>query len=149
MAASSVVPLAGCSETDDDDGDGDAGGDSGGSASSTETLIDDRRNIPEDDAYTQGFELNRRGTLQYSYTVRTGPEIDVFVVSSEEYNAYQSGERFRALSRDSGAGGGDSVTLSQGTYYLVIDNSNAGWVSPPTNFDDDIADVEIEAIVQG
>lgn len=161
-AGAGIGLIAGCIGSDSGDGDdgsssGSSGGssdDSGSSSSNTqesrrEEVVDDRRNVPEDEYYRWRFDVNRAATLEYQFTVREGPEVDVFVATEAEFDAYSSNERFRAVSRSSGIGGNEVVTLDRGTHYLVIDNTGAGWVSPPTNFDDDIADVEIEAIIEG
>lgn len=146
--------IAGCSESDSG-GDSDGGdstssvsGDSSSDGTTREELVNDRRNVPEDEYYQWQFDVNQAATFDFQFTVREGPEVDVFVLPEDEYNSFTSNERFRVASRSSGTAGSDTAALNEGTFYLVLDNTNAGWVSPPTNFDDDIADVEIEATIE-
>lgn len=154
-----ITAIAGCAvlESEDDESDnGDSSGTGGsdgssnsGSTTTREQLTDDRHSVNEDEWYRIAFDLNRQATLEYEFFVRDGPAIDVFVMNDLEYEEYQAGNRFQVFSSDNGTSGSDSVTLGEGTYRLVIDNTGAGSESPPTNFDDDVADVEVEATVVG
>lgn len=128
---------------------GSDGSSNGGSTTQTRQLVDDRREVSEDEYYRWSFDLNSQATLEYSFTVRDGPDIDVFVLDDQEMDEFQGGNRFRAYSSENGISGSDSVTLSPDSYRLVIDNTSAGNEAPPTNFDDDVADVEIEATIEG
>lgn len=127
-------------------------GDSDGSTdpiSTREEVMDTRTTISEDGYHYWGYELNRQAELSFSYTVRSGPEIDVFVVSESELSEYEDNNRFRSYLSSDGISGSESGVLSSGRYYIIVDNTNAGSVSPPTNLNDDEVDVEIEAHVEG
>ncbi|GAA0193803.1 hypothetical protein [Halobaculum roseum] len=107
----------------------------------------DTRQIPEDEWYQWNFELNEQAVLSYDFVVRSGPAIDAILTDDTEYDQLQEGNRFRYYSEGSvmdDEGGQVTTTLAPGTYHLVLDNSDAGEAQPPTNFDDDIAEVEIE-----
>lgn len=156
--------VAGCISDEDptgDDGDS-SDGDSGSSPSNDpapssnsepepepepepETLIDKRRTIDEDGNWRVSWNLNRQVTLTYDFTVRSGPEVEVFVLDTREFDEYQAGNRFRPLVHTTGISGSGEVTLEEGEYRLVVDNTDAGEVQPPTNFDDDPVDVELYA----
>lgn len=111
-------------------------------------IISDERNIPEDEWYYWTYEFDGETELSYQFTVREGPAIDAILTSESEYQHLKDGERFRYATEGSvldSAGGEATITPPEGTYYIVLDNSNLGEAVPPTNLDDDIASVEIEA----
>lgn len=126
-----AVTLAGCS---------------GGS--SREQVIDNRAKINEDEYKYWSFSLDENATVEYEFTVRNGPEMEIFVLKESEFQEFEDGNRFRGHS-SSGTGGSNSVTLDAGDYEFVVDNTNAGNVSPPTNFDDDVVEVEVDAYLSG
>jgi hypothetical protein len=139
----STTALAGCAafEQSDDSGGGDGGGGS-------ETVVDATRVVDEDGYVYWEFSYDQPVTVSWQFTVRDGPSIDIFLVSQSEFSHYEQGERFRTFesSLDSTAGS-ESVTLEEGEYVLVLDNTSAGEAAPPTNFDEDPAEVEIEITV--
>jgi len=141
-AGTAVVALAGCSQNDEnsDLGDNDE------QENQREEIVDSRRSIREDEYYSYQFDLNRQADLEYEFTVRDGPEIDVAVMTAGEFSEYESGNRSRGQFL-SGTGGSDVITLSEGSYYFVLDNTNALQVDPPANLNDDVADVEYSAYV--
>lgn len=114
---------------------------------SREQIIDNRAEINEDGYKYWSFSLEDSATIEYEFTVRSGPEMEVFVLEDSEFREYEAGNRFRGHS-SSGTGGSNSVTLNAGDYKLVVDNTNTGDVSPPTNFDDDVAEIEIEVYLE-
>lgn len=156
-AVATALSLAGCtgaSESDDesdgtdDQNSGENGGDGQTNAvdrQRREELVNRRVTINEDDYESWTFSLNRDSTLEYEWTVRDGPEVELFVMEQSEYSYFRSGERFHADS-SAGTGGRNRIDLSADTEWaFVIDNSEAGSVSPPTNFEDDVAQVEVES----
>jgi hypothetical protein len=71
-------------------------------------------------------------------------------VDQSEYDQLEAGNRYQYSTEGSvleDEGGGATTTLSPGSYYLVFDNSSIGEARPPTNFDDDIAEIEYEMIL--
>lgn len=169
-----AVLLAGCSGSDNPDDSDDQNNFGGGDSTPTERpdsdgdgvpdvddefpndpdfsreseLIDDERNIPEDEWYYWTYEFDGETELSYQFTVREGPAIDAILTSESEYEHLKEGERFRYSSEGSvldAAGGEKTVTPPEGTYYLILDNSNLGEAVPPTNLDDDVVSVEIQA----
>lgn len=143
--------LAGCNDSGDG-GDGGGGSNGGGGGNSgndeqTMTLADARREIEEDDYVFWDFSVPSSGTVQYDYIVREGPDIELWVMPSDEFNHYQAEERFQYNGGGSGASDRGSVSLAGGDYVLVLDNTNMGSVSPPANLANDIASVEIDATV--
>jgi len=177
LAATGVTLLAGCSSSDDtgDDSQNNVGGGDTDTEEPTPTpqpdsdndgvpdveddlpndpefsveekQINDNRNIPEDEWIYWEYELDGSTEIEYEFTVRDGPEIDVLLVTEEEYEHLEERERYRYITEgsvlDSG-GGGTTVMPSEGNYRLIFDNSSLGEASPPTNMNDDIARVEIE-----
>ncbi|MFC6990348.1 hypothetical protein ACFQH3_00200 [Haladaptatus sp. GCM10025707] len=105
----------------------------------------DTDTIEEDYWRYYSFSLSRTGRVEYDFTVRQGPAIDVILMDESEYSFFKNGDRsqyYTALSRMDSTYGSVSEKLSAGSYYLVFDNSNNGVASPPTNFDNDLATVE-------
>lgn len=155
LAGTGSAAVAGCLDQlqDDEDETGTTGGNNPNPTSEPEPtrreVVDARRTISEDEYLSWSFELNRTATVSFDYTVRQGPDIDVFVADDREYAEFEAGNRFQVFARSTGVSGRDSATVSVGTYHLVIDNTNRGWASPPTNFNDDYAEVEITADIEG
>lgn len=146
------VTLAGCSALNESSDQGGAPADDGSNdfadpEPTTETLADSTERLHEDEYRYYGFTFDGDGSVEYEFTVRSGPEIDVFVTNEEEFDHYENQERFRTYDMSSSAGGSGSSNLGSGSYYLVIDNTSAGPESPPANISDDVAEVEIEASV--
>lgn len=110
---------------------------------SREQVVDNRAEINEDEYKYWSFSLDESATVEYEFTVRNGPDMDVFVLKESEFREFEAGNRFRGHA-SSGTGGSNSVNLNAGDYKFVVDNTNAGNVSPPTNFDDDVAEIEVD-----
>ena len=126
--------VAGCS------GDGD-GGDDG-----SEELISDSIVAEEGEYYTWDLTINSAGTLQHDLIVRDGPSIDFAVFEPSEFEAYENEERARYLSGPSELDTEnyqDSAEYPEGEYKVVVDNTDWGEAAPPTNLDNDMAEVEI------
>jgi len=141
-----VLGIAGCSSGEEDAQNPENGGD--GSQEQSFEIIDSTRQVDEDQYLAQSFTLNDTANIEVQMTVRKGPAIDVLTMSADEFDHFENRERFRyfpELSIEDGTGGSASGTLDPGEYVLVIDNTNAGEAQPPTNFDDDLARVEITA----
>lgn len=124
-------------------------GDGGGGGSNRQQIIDSREEVAEDEYQYFTFDLNRQATLEYEFYVRNGPEVEVFVMDDQEFDEYQGRNRFRTYSQEGGTSGSDTLTLAEDSYRLVVDNTDGGNVQPPTNFDDDVAEVEVKAWVEG
>ncbi|WP_154020425.1 hypothetical protein [Halorubrum halophilum] len=107
--------------------------------------------IPEDEYATTGiFNSDRQGEIGYNFTVTSGPEVDVYLLTPEDVDRYENGQSFNYLSHTTDsppdAAIVDSVTVSANTAtQMLIDNTEVGDVSPPTNFDDDVATVQLKA----
>lgn len=116
--------------------------------STTLDEISDTRQIPEDEWYAIEFDISQPSTIQYQFTVREGPEIDVYLFSADEYQSYSDGERARFFgdgSVEEDVGGEAEITVESGEYRLVFDNTDFG-SDPPANLDDDVAEVEFEVL---
>lgn len=177
LAGTAAVLLAGCTGSGgSDDSDSNQGGGGGGSTptprpdsdsdgvpdreddfpndSSFSVLVDevsDTRQIPEDELYQWHYSLTEQSTISYDFVVREGPAIDAILTTEDEYNELIEGNRARYISEGSdldSTGGGATATVSPGTYYIVFDNTNYGEAKPPTNFDDDLAEVEVDIQVR-
>ena len=131
---------------------GNAGDNGGGGGGSTETIASQTVEVPEDDFYVWTFRLNQSARLEYNFTVRSGPEIDFMTIERSELQHFRNGERFSYLpsvSTLASVSGRSSRDMPSGEYGIVVHNTNAGEASPPTNFDDDVVRVEVEATVTG
>jgi hypothetical protein len=116
------------------------------------TLVDENEqtvDVPEDDYKLWPIEISEEGTVGYEAFVRSGPEIDFFLVTEAEAREYESGNNFQYLdgTRQGVLKAEATVTLDAGVYYIIADNSEAGETSPPTNLDDDVAEVEMQIVI--
>jgi hypothetical protein len=110
--------------------------------------IRDTRRVPEDEWYRWEFEFTQATKVSYEFTVRDGPAIDVLFMEPDEYRYFSDGDRARYLgdlSHIDAEAGGASEFVEAGTYYFVLDNTDWG-TAPPTNFDDDVAEIEVELV---
>lgn len=110
-------------------------------------VADSTENVEEDQYVYWNFSPGESGTLEYDFIVRDGPDVDVIVLTSDEFAHFEANNRFQYLESSFGASGINSVSVSPNDYVLMIDNTSVGEVSPPSNLNNDIATVEIEATV--
>lgn len=87
-------------------------------------------------------------SVSYEFVVRGGPNVDVYVMSEREYQYFENGNRAKYFSSWSSENTGLAQTeinlQEDGMYVILVDNSDFGATQPPSNFDDDIVDVEYE-----
>jgi len=86
--------------------------------------------------------------LEYTIVVSDGPAIDVFVMTEEGYYHYRNGESFlyytAASVQNTYYASISWYIPGDGTYYIVVDNTDAGEAQPPWNGVDDVANVEYD-----
>ena len=154
VGTTSAAVLAGCSDSSDADNSGeDSNNDPSSNTprSRTETLIEDTRVVNEDGWYKWGFRLNEEAQLNLRVTVRSGPPVDIVLTSASEFEEYEDENRFRYnqdLSMLDTPGGDSSAEAPTGDYALIADNTNRVEAQPPSNFDDDPAEVEVSLIAE-
>ncbi|MEE6209386.1 hypothetical protein U3A55_04310 [Salarchaeum sp. III] len=140
-----ATALAGCSTGTDDTNN--AGGGGGGGEREQIDSLNRNYTVTEDSWKGSELALPNGGTIEYEGIVRNGPAVDFYVMTSGEYSHFQNQERFQYLTGVS-APDTTSVEVSgsvqSGDYVFIVDNSNMGAASPPTNFNDDAVDVEVE-----
>lgn len=111
-------------------------------------VLNEREEIAEGEYEYFSFSIYRQTNFKYDFTVRSGPEIDVFLVNDQEFDEFEDGDQFKNYSSKHGGSGSDSVTLAEESYRFVLDNTSAGKVTPSTNLHDNIAEVEVKAWVE-
>ncbi|MFC6769653.1 hypothetical protein [Natrinema soli] len=107
----------------------------------------DTRKIEEDEWIYYEFGFDSTGFIEYDFIVREGPEIDVMFLDESEYNYFSNDDRFSykpELSALESAGKTVSSKVTEGSYRLILDNSNLGEAAPPTNFSNDVITVEFD-----
>lgn len=160
MGGVAVAAIAGCTSsgtnpnrgpTPDPDSDGDGVPDLNDDYPRDSTLsqqvrsISDTRNIEEDHWRYYSLNFSKDGSLTYDFIVREGPAIDVIVMDESEYTHFENGDRWEYYSQLSALDStGDEIsrTVSRGSYYLILDNSNSGTAAPPSNFSNDVVSVD-------
>lgn len=113
-----VVSVAGCTDPTD------------------QVLAEDSGTAEVEAGQARTFELNAEGdiSLDYEASVAQGPDIDIFVLDSQNYQRYQNGEEFEyhpCSSLGTGSGSG-TCDLVDGAWHLVLDNTDRGEASPAT-----------------
>lgn len=116
------------------------------------TLVDENIqtvDVPEDDQKLWPIEISEESVISYEAFVRSGPESDFFVLTGAEALEYEDGNNFAVLegSRQGVLNAEATVTLDAGNYFIIADNTEAGETSPPTDLDDDIAEVEMTIVI--
>ncbi|WP_149799237.1 hypothetical protein [Halorubrum xinjiangense] len=162
-SAAIVAGLAGCTggggggsdgdspidqvQDSDDDGVPDSEDDYPNDPDRSEQLrsISDTRNLEEDQWRHIPLEFSQTGYIEYDFIVRDGPAIDVILLDESEYQYFDEGERseyYPELSATDSTGDDVQGEIPSGTYRLILDNSNRGEATPPTNFSNDVVSVE-------
>lgn len=119
---------------------------------SAEYVVDDRVVVREDRYRNWSFTLDRTVEAALRMTVREGPAIDLVLTTADEFEAFESGNRFQYNTElsllDSTGGRSTADELPAGDYVLIADNTEAIEAEPPTNFDEDPADIEVSFAVR-
>lgn len=101
--------------------------------------------VAEDEWYRWSFDYSEETHIEYEILVRDGPVVDVILFDENEYTYYENGDRakyYSGLSDLNTTNAMASGWVGAGSYRLVVDNTNYGDARPPTNFDDDVAEIE-------
>jgi|GEM_PF-1379718 hypothetical protein len=133
-----TVGLAGCSS----DGDSSTSGGSG-ETNPWEEILNTRETIQEDAYNSWSWSTEERTELRWEFTVRDGPEVELFVLEPGEFDEYEAENRFYTVESASGTSGSSTFTVESGSYRFVLDNTDSGNVQPPTNLVDDAVEVEL------
>ena len=110
------------------------------------TVVDRTTTILEDEYETWNVSLSEESEVGVRFTVRDGPAIDFVFTTQSEFEQFEEGNRFRynsSLSFLDSAGGQNQTLLPAGSYVLLVDNTEAIEASPPQNYDEDPAEVEL------
>lgn len=106
------------------------------------------QSINENKYWTVSISISGNGYLSYTIEVTSGPNVDIILFNETNYAQYSAGEQPQYL-----VGGSEldisyvekrDVALSNGTYYLVVDNTDFGSARPPMNGDPAIINYNIE-----
>ena len=95
----------------------------------TTTVIDQTQNIPSEMYYAFTFTVTGTVVLSVDVNVTESLPVDVLLLSADNYEKYKNSESFQyytagtALNVISKTYSG---TISDGTYYIVIDNTTNG-----------------------
>ncbi|MDS0258914.1 hypothetical protein NDI56_05850 [Haloarcula sp. S1CR25-12] len=136
-SAAVTLGLAGCSS------DSDPSGSSGGDTDSWQEILNTRETVQEDEYQAWNWSADQSTEIRWEFTVRNGPEAELFVMESTEFDEFQAGNRFYAVESAAGTSDETTFTVESGDYRFVLDNTNAGDIAPPTNLDDDAAEIEL------
>ncbi|MFC7073573.1 hypothetical protein ACFQJ7_15780 [Halovenus rubra] len=136
----------------DSDGDGvpDIEDDFPSDSTRSELFNQGRETYDLNEDYYQYLQFSPRqaATLSYNARVQNDIRIDVILMDSANFRYFEDGtewEYYPAGSELDTLSANNEVQLSGDTEYcLVIDNTNKGRTSPPTNFDNDRVDVTLD-----
>jgi hypothetical protein len=103
--------------------------------SETTVLVDDTITLPEGENLFADFSVSSPVTVEYEFSVQEDIEIDFFVLSLSNFRQYRSGQSFTAIQSVDDSEAMDSVRISRGNYYIVLDHSSRGPTSPPGQFE--------------
>jgi hypothetical protein len=114
----------------------------------------------EEDHYAgHTVRIGAHSKVSVDVTYINGPQVEVYVLTQAGYKEFDAaagalfgGEfhRFEELSGrvSSKTSLHKSGKLSPGDYVILIDNSDFGDVSPPANFNNDVAEVRVQVTVE-
>jgi len=129
-----TLGLAGCSSDSDP---------SGGDSTPWQEILNTRETVQEDEYQAWNWSADQATEIRWEFTVRNGPEAELFVMESTEFDEFQAGNRFYAIESAVGTSDETTFTVESGDYRFVLDNTNAGDIEPPTNLEDDAAEIEL------
>jgi hypothetical protein len=124
------------------------------------TVYDKTISVKEDQYWRVEFPLHVRSKVSITVTHVTGPRFEVYVMDKKGYAEFDEaagrlfGGQFHHFPELAGVVGPENTTYSKsggleaGEYVLMIDNSDFGDVSPPANFNDDVAEARVKIVVQ-
>lgn len=139
---------------DDTDGDGVADVDDYYPSDSTRSEgvyeMEERKEINEDYYFSWELEFDEPTVLSYTAEVTDGPSIDTIVMDKDEFQYFKDESEWKYYTPATNMQtkyASVEATLDTGTYVLVVDNTSQGGASPPANFDNDraIVDITLEA----
>ncbi|RXK48676.1 hypothetical protein [Halorientalis pallida] len=106
-------------------------------------LIDDTIELPEGENLHADFSVSSPAIIEYDFTVENNIEIDLFVLSLGDFQQYQSGQSFSTIQTVDGSEATGDVEVPRGNYYVVIDHSDRGPISPPGQFEQVSATIDV------
>jgi hypothetical protein len=120
------------------------------------TLYEKQYQLQEDQYFGLPIELTVAADVTIEYTVMSGPNLDVFFVSTDDYYRWQrmvsqgaSESDFRYYTDLSTFGtsiSSNTVRFNEGKYYIILDNTDYGPTYPPMNFENDVSTIKLKII---
>lgn len=113
----------------------------------------------EEDYYTYfNITLDSPAEVKISTKLLSGPEVEMFYIKQEDFplweglfngNGQSSGPSYYTeLSQSGGIEIEKEAALDQGDYCLIIENSNAGEIAPPFNFQNDVSQINVKVTLK-
>jgi hypothetical protein len=104
--------------------------------------------VPDGGYYQWPFEINVEAELSLTAIGRSGPAFDIYLTTTEEFEEYNQGNRFAFNSdlsvEDTTFADSTAIVEPRDDLVLLVDNSTAGVAEPPTDGEDNPAEVEVE-----
>lgn len=120
-----------------------------------EIIVSETVVIEEDQYIHISFVASQDGEMQISYNHRTGPAVEAYVLDQNGYNIWltlvsnsSTSQLMPYLSNLSSLPLASQfvsgwVDLPEGTYHIIVENTDYGSTSPPFNGVNDVAAVEV------
>ena len=139
-------------EVQDSDGDGvpDSEDDFPNDSTRSELLSEGSESYDLNEDYYQylRFSPSQEATLSYEAEVAGDIRIDVILTDGTNFQYFEDGTDWEYYAEGSELDtlfASNEVRLGTGTeYYLIIDNTSEGRAAPPTNFDNDRVEVDVQ-----
>jgi hypothetical protein len=135
-ALGAITGLAGCASR---------GGSSGGIQPQPRDVVYDTDTVSEGNYLSWTFSTDQTRFLTVTFAVQSGPDVDVFVMSADAFDRYETGNEFEAYAAAASAGTEFSVNLPAGDHVAVVDNTERSSMSPSEG---ESARVEINVTLQ-
>ena len=113
--------------------------------------------VPVDEYNYHSFkvELEKTSEVRLIYSVSSGPDVDILTLDNAQFMVWKDAEDTEdaevtpvtALSVSGKKKGTLSASLTPGTYFIVVDNTNYGQSRPPTNTVNDRVRVKVKITV--
>ena len=103
---------------------------------SDDTKVSETIFVAEDDWRAWSVECFNSCNLELSVELNSGPNVDVYVMTESNFDSYKNCDSFYYLEEFSMTdtnGFTASGTIENGDYVVVIDNTDCGVASPPSN----------------
>jgi len=110
------------------------------------TIYNKKLELKEDEYHYQKHEFTQNFIIYFDIENLTSNGFEIFVFDEANFKKYKDQKQTsgHSINVPGMYENKESITIEQGVYYIVIDNTDYGSVVPPMNFSDDIVITQLK-----